>query len=131
MSSVNLICEKSFSQSDREIVDIFMEFQQALVDKDLDKLNEMISDTDEFINVTGRYQSKNEFISQIADGTLTYSNFDILEPTVLFDDDDSASMIAKIRLFVEINAKQLRVISDSVVSFQKADEKWRISKWDN
>lgn len=131
MSKVNLMCEKSFSEADREIVDMFIEFQQALIDKDLDKLDDMVLDVVDFINVVGKYQSKNEFISQIGDGALTYSNFDILNPTVLFDDDNAASLIANIRLAVEINGKELRVISNSVVSFQRVDEKWHIVKWDN
>lgn len=131
MSKVNLMCEKSFSEADREIVDMFIEFQQALIDKDLDKLDDMVLDVEDFINVVGKYQSKNEFISQIGDGALTYSNFDILNPTVLFDEDNAASLIANIRLAVEINGKELRVISNSVVSFQRVDEKWHIVKWDN
>lgn len=131
MSNVNLMCEKSFSQADQEIVDVFMEFQQALIDKNLDKLNEMILDVPDFINVTGKCQSKDEFLSQIGDGTLNYLNFDILNPTILFDDDNAASMIANVRLFIKINAKELRVISNSVVSFEKSSEKWCISKWEN
>ena len=131
MSKVNLMCEKSFSEADREIVDMFIEFQQALIDKDLDKLDDMVLDVEDFINVVGKYQSKNEFISQIGEGVLTYSNFDILNPTVLFDEDNAASLIANIRLAVEINGKELRVISNSVVSFQRVDEKWHIVKWDN
>lgn len=131
MSNVNLMCEKSFSQADQEIVDVFMEFQQALIDKDLDKLNEMILDVPDFINVTGKCQSKDEFLSQIGDGTLNYLNFDILNPTILFDDDNAASLIANVRLFIKINAKELRVISNSVVSFEKSSEKWCISKWEN
>lgn len=131
MSNVNLMCEKSFSQADQEIVDVFMEFQQALIDKDLDKLNEMILDVPDFINVTGKCQSKDEFLSQIGDGTLNYLNFDILNPTILFDDENAASLIANVRLFIKINAKELRVISNSVVSFEKSSEKWCISKWEN
>ena len=131
MSNVNLMCEKSFSQADQEIVDVFMEFQQALIDKNLDKLNEMILDVPDFINVTGKYQSKDEFFFFLGDGTLNYLNFDILNPTVLFDDENAASMIANVRLFIKINAKELRVISNSVVSFEKSSEKWCISKWEN
>ena len=131
MSKVNLMYEKTFSEVDQEIIDMFMEFQQALIDKDLDKLNELILDVSDFINVVGKYQSKNEFVSQIGDGTLSYSNFDILNPTILFDDENAASLIANVRLSVEINGKELRVISNSVVSFQKIDEKWHISRWDN
>ena len=131
MSKVNLMCDKSFSEADLEIVDMFIEFQQALIDKDLDKLDDMVLDVEDFINVVGKYQSRDEFISQISDGTLSYSNFDILNPIILFDDDNAASLTANIRLAVEINGKELRVISNSVVSFERVDEKWHIVKWDN
>lgn len=131
MSKVNLMCDKSFSEADLEIVDMFIEFQQALIDKDLDKLDDMVLDVEDFINVIGKYQSRDEFISQISDGTLSYSNFDILNPIILFDDDNAASLTANIRLAVEINGKELRVISNSVVSFERVDEKWHIVKWDN
>lgn len=131
MSNVNLMCEKSFSEADQKIVDRLMELQQALIEGDLDKLDGMILDVDDFINVIGKYQSKSEFISQIRDDTLTYSNFDILNPTVLFDGDNSASLMANIRMSVEINGKELRVISNSVVGFEKIDGKWNICKWEN
>lgn len=125
------MCDKSFSEADLEIVDMFIEFQQALIDKDLDKLDDMVLDVEDFINVVGKYQSRDEFISQISDGTLSYSNFDILNPIILFDYDNAASLTANIRLAVEINGKELRVISNSVVSFERVDEKWHIVKWDN
>lgn len=131
MSNVNLMCEKSFSEADQKIVDRLMELQQALIEGDLDKLDGMILDVNDFINVIGKYQSKSEFISQIRDDTLTYSNFDILNPTVLFDGDNSASLIANIRMSVEINGKEFRVISNSVVGFEKIDGKWNICKWEN
>lgn len=130
MSNVNLICEKSFSGADREIVDRFIEFQQALIDKNMDKLNEIILDGDKFINLVGP-QSKEEFIGDVADDTLKFNISEILDPTILFDDEDSASLIAKVRLTVEVNDKELRVISDSVVSFVKIETKWYISNWDN
>ena len=44
MMNVELICEKSFSDVDNEMLNRFIEFQQALIDKDGDKLNDMILD---------------------------------------------------------------------------------------
>ena len=130
MSNVNLICNKSFSGADQEIVDSFIDFQQALIDKNLDKLNEIILDNDDFVNLIGP-QSKSEFICDVSNDILKFNTCEILDPTILFDDDKSASLIAKVRLTVEINDKELRVISDSVVSFEKIDENWCIDKWDN
>lgn len=130
MSNVNLICNKSFSGVDQEIVDSFIEFQQALIDKNLDKLNEIILDNDDFVNLIGS-QSKSEFVGDVSNDILKFNTCEILDPTILFDDDKSASLIAKVRLTVEINDKELRVISDSVVSFEKIDGHWSVSKWDS
>ena len=130
MSNVILICDKSFSKADQEIVDGFLEFQQALIDKDLDKLDEIILGGDEFANLIGD-QSKKEFLSAIGNDVLKFNSCEVLDSTVLFDDCGSASLIAKVRLTVVVNEKELRVISDSVVSFERIDGKWCIGKWDS
>lgn len=130
MSNVILICDKSFSKADREIVDAFIEFQQALADKDLEKLDEIVLDGDDFVNLIGS-QSKREFISDVGDDILKFNVCEILDPTVIFDDDDSASLMAKVRLTVEVSDRELRVISDSAVSFKRTDGKWRICRWDS
>lgn len=131
MSNVELICQKSFSEADQEIVDKFIELQEALISKDLDKLDEIILEVSEFNNMLGKPISKSEFISEIADGTLDFSDSEILDPTILFDDENSASLIAKVRLTIGINDRELRLISDSVVGFKKIEKNWYISKWDN
>ena len=128
--NVKLLCEKSFSEDDREIVDRFVEFQEALIEANTDKLDEFILKTDEFVNLIG-LQSKKEFISSVGSEVLKFNGCEIIDPTILFDDVNSASLIAKVRLSVEINGKELRVISDSVVSFEKTDGKWCLGKWEN
>ena len=128
--NVKLLCEKSFSEDDREIVDRFVEFQEALIEANTDKLDEFILKTDEFVNLIG-LQSKKEFISSVGSEVLKFNGCEIINPTILFDDVNSASLIAKVRLSVEINGKELRVISDSVVSFEKTDGKWCLGKWEN
>lgn len=128
--NVKLLCEKSFSEDDREIVDRFVEFQEALIEANTDKLDEFILETDEFVNLIG-LQSKKEFISSVGSDVLKFNGCEIIDPTILFDDVNSASLIAKVRLSVEINGKELRVISDSVVSFEKNDGKWCLGKWEN
>lgn len=128
--NVKLLCEKSFSEDDWEIVDRFVEFQEALIEANTDKLDEFILETDEFVNLIG-LQSKKEFISSVGSEVLKFNGCEIIDPTILFDDVNSASLIAKVRLSVEINGKELRVISDSVVSFEKTDGKWCLGKWEN
>ena len=131
MVDVELLCEKSFSGVDQEIVDKFVELQHALIEADVDKLNEILLDEFKFTQIPAISKTKNEFISEITDGSLDFSKSDILDPTILFDDDNSASLIAKVRLTSKVNGRELRWISNTVASFKKIDEIWHIVGWEN
>jgi hypothetical protein len=131
MSDVELLCEKSFSGADQEIVDRFVEFQHALIEADIDKLDEILLDDFKFNQVPNKSQVKSEFISEIEEGSFDFSRSDIMNPTILFDDDDSASLISKVRLTAKVNGRELRWISDTVVNFKKIDGIWHIVGWDS
>ena len=130
MVDVELLCEKSFSGADQEIVDRFVEFQHALIDADVGKLNEILSDDFEYTQIPAKPEAKNEFISRITDGSLEFSKSDIMDPTILFDDDD-ASLVAKVRLTAKVNGRELRWISNTVASFRRVDEIWYLAGWEN
>ena len=129
--SVEVLCEKSFSGADQEIVDKFVEFQNALIESNADKLDEILLNEFKFTQVQNKSQTKKEFLSEITGGSLDFSNSDIMDPTILFDDDNSASLISKIRLVAKVNGRELRWISNSVVNFKKIDGIWHISEWDS
>ena len=127
--SAEVLCEKSFSGADQEIVDKFVEFQNALIESNADKLDEILLNEFKFTQVQNKSQTKNEFLSQITDGSLDFSNSEIMDPTILFDDDNSASLISKVRLVAKVNGRELRWISNSVVNFKKIDGVWHIGEW--
>ena len=54
-----------------------------------------------------------------------------MDPTILFDEGNNASLIAKVRLTAKVNGRELRWISNTVASFEKIDENWHLSKWDS
>lgn len=131
MVDVELLCAKSFSGADQEIVDRFVELQQVLIEGDIEKLDEILSEDFEFTQVPNKSQTKKEFMDEINDGTMNFSKSDIMDPTILFDDDESASMISKVRLTAEVNGRELRWISNTVANFRKADEIWQVVGWDS
>ena len=131
MSDVELLCDKSFSGADLEIVDRFLEFQQALIEDDIDKLTVMLLDDFTFDQSPNRFLAKSELICEIEEGTLDFSKSSIMDPTVLFDDDNSASLISKVRLTAKVNGRELRWISDTVADFRKIDDIWYLAGWDN
>ncbi len=131
MCDVELICEKSFSDSDNEIIDRFMEFQQALIDKDEGKLNEILAEKYELIHMSGKKQSKEEFIGEIMDGTLNYYKSEIIEPTILWDDSERATLIADVTLTAKVYGINGKWTLDTTVDFEKIDDEWYFTKWDN
>ena len=131
MVDVELLCEKSFSGADQEIVDKFVEFQQALIEANVDKLNEILLDDFILTQSPNMSQTKVEFLSDVKEGSLDFSKSDIMDPTILFDDDSSASMISKVRLTAKVNGRELRWISNTVANFTRVDGIWHIVGWDN
>lgn len=131
MCDVKLDCEKSFTDVDLEIVNMFIEFQQAIIDKDEDKLDEILSDDYVLVHMSGKRQSKNEFIGEVMEGTLNYYKSEIAEPTILHDDDDNASLVGDVTLTAKVYGINGKWTLDTVVNFRKIDGVWYISDWDN
>lgn len=131
MANVELICKKSFSNVDCEIITRFIEFQQALIDKNEDKLNEIILKDYELVHMSGKTQSKDEFIGEVIDGTLNYYKSEIEEPTILWDDDENASLIADVTLTAKVYGINGKWTLNTVASFVKIDGEWFFGKWDN
>lgn len=131
MSDVELICEKSFSEIDTEILNRFIEFQQALIDKDAARLNEILTDKYELVHMSGKKQTKEEFISEIMDGTLNYYRSEIIEPTILWDDEQRATLVGDVRLTAKVYGIEGKWTLNTTVDFEKIDGKWYFTKWDN
>lgn len=131
MSDVELICEKSFSEVDCEIVNRFIEFQQAMIDKNKDKLVEIIADDYRLVHMSGKTQSKREFIDEVMDGTLNYFKSEIHDPTILHDDEKSASLIADVCLTAKVYGIDGKWTLNTVVSFKKIDGIWKLGDWEN
>ena len=131
MSDVELICDKSFSDVDSEILDRFIEFQQALIDKDEVKLDEILTEKYELVHMSGKKQSKQEFISEIMDGTLNYYKSEIIEPTILWDDNERATLVGDVTLTAKVYGVNGKWTLDTSIDFEKIDGEWYFTKWDN
>lgn len=131
MTNVELICEKSFSNVDCEIINRFIEFQQALIDKNEDKLNEIIQEDYELVHMSGKTQSKKEFIEEVMNGTLNYFKSEIEEPTILWDDEENVSLVGDVTLTAKVYGIDGKWTLNTVVNFVKIDGNWYLGRWDN
>lgn len=77
-----VINKKNLNPVQEEVLERFLDFQQAMIQKDLLKLNEIISDNYTLTHLSGKTQSKQEFIDEIMDGTLNYYKSTIDNPHI-------------------------------------------------
>lgn len=60
------------NNQEKEIAFTYMKMQQALIDKDMNTLEEIIDDSKTFTHMSGLTQTKDEFLKEVSDGTLNY-----------------------------------------------------------
>ncbi len=70
--NVSIINEKELTQEQKEVLNRFVEFQKAMIEKDSEKLNELMQDNYTLTHMSGKTQTKEEYIDEIMDGQVNY-----------------------------------------------------------
>ena len=130
MSDVEILSKRTFGGAEKEVLDSFVEYQQALIDKNEDKLNELMADDYILTHMSGKKQTKAQFIEEVMNGTLNYFKSEILDPNILFDDDENATFISDVTLTARVYGASGVWTIDTVMDFKKINGEWIIGKWD-
>ena len=64
---VSVINKKKMTKSQEEVLERFIEFQEAMIEKDQDMLNEILNDNYTLTHMSGKTQTKQEYIDEIKD----------------------------------------------------------------
>lgn len=130
MSDVEILSKRVFSGIEKEVLECFVEYQQALIDKDEEKIVKLLAENYILTHMSGKKQTKSEFIAEVMDGTLNYFKSEIDNPSILFDDEDNATFIADVTLTARVYGIEGVWTLDCVMDFKKIDGQWIIGKWD-
>ena len=128
--NVSIINEKELTQEQKEVLNRFVEFQKAMIEKDSEKLNELMQDNYTLTHMSGKTQTKEEYIDEIMDGTLNYYKSIIDNPTITVD-DNKAILKADVTLDAKVYGIKGTWTLHSEQTMDKINEKWYLSKWDN
>ncbi|WP_407413751.1 nuclear transport factor 2 family protein [Methanobrevibacter sp.] len=130
MNDVEILSNRTFGGADKEVLDCFVEYQQALIDKNDVKLNELMDKDYVLTHMSGKKQTKEEFIGEVMDGTLNYFKSEIHDPNILFDDDENATLISDVTLGARVYGVESKWTINTVMDFKKINGRWIIGKWD-
>lgn len=131
MTTVSVINQKQLDASQEEVLERFIEFQKAMIDKDLNNLNEIINENYTLTHMSGKKQTKQEFIEEIMNGTLNYYMSTIDNPTIILEDDNKAILKADVTLDAKVYGIRGTWTLHSQQSMEKINNNWYMSSWEN
>ena len=129
--SVSVVNKENLNQEQEEVLERFIEFQYAMIEKDLEKLNELLKDNYTLRHMSGKTQTKTEYIDEIMDGTLNYYKSIINNPIIMIKEKDKALLKADVTLDAKVYGIKGTWTLHSEQTMEKIDGKWYLSKWDN
>lgn len=118
-----------FASDESEIMAVYENLQNAMINKDIEYMDSIIDDTATFTHITGKVQTKEEYLGEIKDGILNYFEYEILEPDLSVD-GDTAYLKAITKLTARVYGASGTWPLRTGVHFRKDDNGWRISGFD-
>ena len=112
--SVSVVNKGNLNDDQEEVLERFIEFQYAMIEKDLEKLNELLKD-----NYTLRHMSGK-----------TYKSI-INNPIIMIKEKDKALLKADVTLDAKVYGMKGTWTLHSEQTMEKIGGKWYLSKWDN
>lgn len=117
--------EKIMDDSNEEdiVLNRYKEMLTAMVDKDENVLNEVIKDGTTFTHMSGKTQTKEEYIADIVSRRLDYKAYKIENPKVTID-GNKGILKAKVSLTANAYGAQGTWPFDTTAYLEKIDGKW-------
>jgi len=129
--TVSVVDKGNLNQDQEDVLERFIEFQYAMIEKDLEKLNELLEDNYTLTHMSGKTQTKDEYIGEIMDGTLNYYKSIIHNPIITIKEKDKAILKADVTLDAKVYGMKGTWTLHSEQTMEKINGKWYLSKWDN
>ena len=79
--------KRDLSDEEMKIYHLFRKMQDAMIDKDMDLLRQLISDNAKFVHMSGAVQSKEEYLKDIETGRLDYRKTVLKDVDVEINED--------------------------------------------
>lgn len=114
---------KSNKNEEDAVLGRYEEMQKAMIDKDMNKLDEIVKDGTTFTHMSGRTQTKGEYFEEIRNGTLNYFEYEIDNPIITVN-GDKATLQATVSLTAKVYGTSGTWPLNVTAYFEKNNDKW-------
>ncbi len=113
----------NLSSEEKEVLDTFIKWQQAMIDKDIDTLDRLALPNTTFTHMSGKTQTKSEYFEEIKNGTLNYFKSEIENPTITINGNE-AILKAEVTLTARVYGASGSWTLPVNTHFEKIDGTW-------
>lgn len=114
---------KTMLNEDSKILAAYEAMQQAMIDKDIDKLDQIIKDGTTFTHMSGKTQTKEEYFGEIGDGTMNYYKYIIADCKITLN-GDTANLKANVTLTAKVYGMSGSWTLPVNAHFEKINNEW-------
>ena len=105
------------------VLNKYKEMQQAMIDKDIDKLDSIVKDGTTFTHMSGKIETKEEYFNDIKNGLLDYQSYTIEKPIISIK-ENKATIKARVTLTANAYGAQGSYPFNVSAYFEKINGKW-------
>lgn len=115
------------SQEDQnQIIQSYEDFCQALIDKDMDKIDQMLPDNFVAVHITGKRQSKEEWLADIENGEMNYFEFLDVTYKLTSQGENKATLDVTQRIHAKIYGSEGTWSIPGSWTYEKKDGQWQL-----
>lgn len=113
---------------EQRLIDVYRNLNEAMVNKDVGVINQLLLDSAKFRHMTGLVQSKFEWIDQIQNGNMLYVDFEEDRIMLVEIDGIKGKLVGRSQVTANIWGGGVRVWPlQMTLHFIKSNDVWRIS----
>ena len=116
--------ETIFTPEEQAVYETYQTMQQAMIHKDMETLDRVVSDSAKFVHMSGKTQTKAEYFGEIADGTLNYYKSEIKNIQIEIT-GDTAVLRGRAKLTAKVYGISGSWPFQTNSWFRKEDGQWR------
>ena len=115
--------KKPSTAEEKEIYIVWRQINDAMIAKDKNRLDQLYSDDRKFVHMSGKTQSKQEYLAEIMDGTLNYYQTDLRDIEIHVD-GNSAELDATSLFKAKVYGMSGTFPMHTTARFTKIDGRW-------
>lgn len=111
------------TKDEMDVLAAYQKMQKAMIDKDLETMRSLVSEDKTFTHMSGKKQTREQFFSEIMDGTLNYYQSIVRNPQISVN-GERANLKASVTLKAKVYGMSGSWTLSTGTNFRRMNGEW-------